>query len=199
MLRSIALSLTAISLAGCVIHHHAKLETPVPANRQAVAPKSQSRFAWIGRMGGHLVPKFSFHHLKKKDGQPESVAIADGRRAEVRIDVEPYPVSLGDTRRLSIALQYVNITRRFQSVSFPNGQRFEIVIRNSDGKIIAQWSEDQLIEKAPGSFLLNPGEAAEYDTTIATRDMAAGHSYTLEAWFVSDPSLIVRKTIIPRP
>ena len=54
----------------------------------------------------------------------------------------------------------------------------------SNGKKLAQWSDDQPVNQTPGYVIINPFERAEFVGNVSTRDMVAGRTYTLEATVV---------------
>ena len=100
-------------------------------------------------------------------------------------------------RSLKVTLQLVNKGRKMAQLEFPTSQRIEVLVKNAAGKTVEQWSEDQAFTNDPTVETINPGERLEYSASIATRDLAAGQSYTIEAFFPNYEPLRTSKTLVP--
>ena len=98
------------------------------------------------------------------------------------LKLSPLPLKLSESNRLKVTLTLANRGRKLSSLEFPTSQRIEVLIKNSAGKTIEQWSQDQSFTSEPTLVTINPGERAEYAVEVATRDMVAGQSYTVEGF-----------------
>jgi hypothetical protein len=63
---------------------------------------------------------------------------------------------------------------------FNDSRKYDFILREDSGRKLAQWSDDQPVNPAPGYVIVNPGERAEFVGNVSTRDMVAGRTYTLE-------------------
>ena len=77
-------------------------------------------------------------------------------------------------------------------LEFPTSQRVEVLLKSKEGKTIEQWSQDQAFNNEPTLVTINPRERLEYSVNVATRDMVAGETYTVEGFFPNFDAL--RKT-----
>lgn len=177
-------------MSGCAFHRSHQKHPKQPEQRQVAAGHG---------MFWRMAHPFHRHHDRADSDSVNAVSVARGKDVEVRMGVTPAHISLGDTRRLDVTLQLVNVSKRFKAIHFATSQRFEIVILNDAGKRLTQWSEDHAFEKKAANVALNPGEMAEYSATISTREMSAGNRYTVEAWLLNQPDLKVRKVIVAQP
>ena len=133
------------------------------------------------------VPKFG--------GKPK--AGANWNDLQLTIAVQPAKPKLSETKRLTVALHLTNQGRKLVQLEFPTSQKIEVLVKNAAGKQIEKWSEDQPVSNEPTMVSLNPGERLEYSAAIATREMVAGQSYTIEGFFPRYEQLRTSKTITP--
>jgi Intracellular proteinase inhibitor len=103
---------------------------------------------------------------------------------EMRVIVSPDPIKLSDTRSLEVRIQLINRVKKTVNLVFNDGREYDFVLRDSNGKKLVQWSDDQPANPNPGYVIVNPKERSEFVGTISTRDMVAGRSYVLEAMIV---------------
>ena len=115
------------------------------------------------------------------------------------IRLEPPVVKAGETRVIEVIVGVSNKGKEAVQLDFPTSQRIDVVVKDGSGKILSRWSEDQRVEKEPGLILINPGERIEYSARISTREMRAGGSFTIEAFFPSYERLRVSRTVVPKP
>ncbi len=115
------------------------------------------------------------------------------RQLEMGLLVDPNPVKLTDHRQVKVTLTLTNRGGKMQQLDFPTSQRVEVLLKNKDGKTIEQWSQDQAFTNEPTLVTINPKERLEYSVNVATRDMAAGETYTVEGFFPNFDQL--RKTL----
>ena len=111
--------------------------------------------------------------------------------------LEPSVVKLPETKVIQVTVAVVNKGRQAVQLEFPSSQRIEVLVKNEAGRLLARWSDDQRLDKEPGFILLNPRERIEYDARVSTRDMMAGQSYQIEAFFPSFDRLHATRSITP--
>jgi hypothetical protein len=103
---------------------------------------------------------------------------------EMRSRIVPESVRLSETRTLEAHLLLINRSGKPVNFIFNDSRKYDFILRDANGKKLAQWSDDQPVTQTPGYVIINPGERAEFVGNISTRDMSAGRSYTLEALVV---------------
>jgi hypothetical protein len=114
-----------------------------------------------------------------------------------QLTVEPAAPKLGEDRVMSVTLRLTNKGKRLAQLEFPTSQRVEGLIRDKLGNVIERWSEDQRFERDPGVISINPGERVEFTMSIATREMTAGETYTVEAAVVEHAGLGATASVLP--
>jgi hypothetical protein len=102
-------------------------------------------------------------------------------------------VTLPETKQIKVTIKLVNRGKKLVQLNFPSSQRIEVLVKTKEGKQIEQWSEDQAFTDEPSMVTINPDERVEYPVTVSTRDMVAGETYTVEAFFPNFDQL--RKTV----
>lgn len=134
---------------------------------------------------------------KEPEDKLNSAKAPNWKRLELSILLEPLPLKLPETRQLKVTLQLTNKSKKFVQMEFPTSQRIEVLVKNKEGKLVEQWSEDQAFASEPTLVVVNPNERLEYSASVATRDMVPGESYTIEAFFPNFEPLRIQKTIVP--
>ena len=124
---------------------------------------------------------------------------ADKNNGHLAVDLKfsPVPLKLSETNRLKVTLTLINHGKKLAPLEFPTSQRIEVLIKNNVGKTIEKWSDDQPFTNDPTVVAINPGERAEYTVEVATREMSAGQSYTVEGFFPAYNTLRAEKTVVP--
>ena len=117
----------------------------------------------------------------------------------LRLRLSPFPVKLSETRRVEASIRLENASARFVPLEFPTTERFDVILRNDRGKLLAQWSEDQPIDAVPGHVGINPGEHVEYSALLPTRDLQPGRRYSVTVFFPSQKGLTVELFFVPEP
>jgi hypothetical protein len=112
---------------------------------------------------------------------------------EMGASVEPPAPQLSETREVRVTVTLANKGKKLAQLAFPTNQRIEVLVKDKAGKNLVQWSEDQAFFAEPTLITINPGERLEYAATVSTRDLVAGETYTVEAFFPSFPEL--RRTL----
>lgn len=115
----------------------------------------------------------------------------------VEMKLEPQPLKLSSANRLKVTLTLVNRTKKLVPLEFPTAQRIEVLLKTASGKLVEQWSQDQVFAQETTVVTVNPGERVEYVVEVATRDLVAGQSYLVQGFFPNYDLLKAEKTIVP--
>ncbi|MEQ1852396.1 MAG: BsuPI-related putative proteinase inhibitor [Chthoniobacteraceae bacterium] len=145
--------------------------------------------------GGKAVDAARSPFRKGDSSEPE--AKAGWRRLAMTIGMEPAVVKAGETRVIDVTLGVVNKGKEPVQLDFPDSQRIDVLVKDEAGRILSRWSDDQRVEKEQGFVLINPGERIQYGARISTRDMKAGQSFTLEAYFPAYERLRATRKVVP--
>ena len=127
----------------------------------------------------------------------EKTVKAGALKLSLRLD--PFPLRLSDTRRMEAKIRLENSSPRFIRLDFPTTQRFDALVRDGAGNVVAQWSEDQAFEALAGFVSINPGEHVEYRAVLSTRDLQPGGHYSLAVFFPSRNEVKVELPFVPEP
>lgn len=111
---------------------------------------------------------------------------------------EPADFPLSGRREVTIVYSLVNLSRQAQRLDFPTAQRLEVTLRDSDRRVLFQWSEDRHFAALASSVMVNPGERLEYEAALPTRDMVAGRTYQAEAVLPGYPETVASIDLRPR-
>jgi hypothetical protein len=177
-----SVSLLAFCLVGC---GGGPKPAPSPEGR---------RPGMVGRMLS------SAHKLNPFRGKPAVTSKASSatfKGLEMKMSVEPLTPNLGEVRQITVKLRLQNRGKRLVQLDFPTTQRIEVIVRNTAGGLVEQWSEDQAFQNEPGLVAINPGERLEYSANISTRDFAAGQDYIVEGFFPNYESLRATAKVTP--
>jgi hypothetical protein len=118
---------------------------------------------------------------------------------EMRVTVVPGVIRLSDTRTLEVHLILINRSKKPVNLMFNDSRKYDFILRDGSGRKLAQWSDDQPVNQAPGYVIINPGERAEFVGNVSTRDMVAGRTYTLETVVVGYDRMRVIIQLSPIP
>ena len=132
-----------------------------------------------------------------RGGAEQKKAGSQWKQLTLTTSLEPLPVKLSESRQLKVTLQLANKGKRLVQLEFPTTQRIEVLLRNSAGKMIEQWSEDQSFTNEPTLVAVNPGERLEYAVSVSTRDLSPGEKYSVEAFFPNYEQLKSTTLIVP--
>lgn len=119
------------------------------------------------------------------------------RSLQVQVTAEPAAPKLSEQRQINVTLRITNKGKRLAQLEFPTTQRVEGLIRDKLGNVVERWSEDHSFEKNSGVVSINPGERVEFTLSMATREMSAGESYSVEAFLVEHETLRGTATVVP--
>ncbi len=139
------------------------------------------------------IVKSPFHRGGKKTAEAKS----GWRQIAMSMTLEPTVVKLPDTRAVRVTVQVVNKGKQAMQLEFSNSQRIEVLVKSETGKVISRSSDDQKLDKEQGFLVINPEERLEYTATVATRDMVAGQTYIIEAFFPNFDQLRASRAMIP--
>lgn len=120
-------------------------------------------------------------------------------RLEMTMTVTPQPVVLSEHRKLTVELTLSNVSKKMVQLDFPTSQRIEILLRESNGRLVSTWSEDRAFTEGATLVSINPGERIQYTTTVSTRDLASGKEYVLEGFFPNYEELKEQQAFVPLP
>lgn len=126
---------------------------------------------------------------------------SNGKGLTVELKSDPDPVRLGETREIKVTFIVRNVGKNNTTLKFPTSQTIEITLRDlATNKVVSQWSTDRTFTQEPRYLVVNAGERLEYNEPIPTRELKAGQTYNLEAYFVGyDPELKATRPILPQP
>ena len=130
----------------------------------------------------------------KKGGPNGPVTGGMAYGIEVRLEINPRVVRLSDTRAIEARLVLINRARNTVNLYFNDTHRYDFILRDTTGKKLVQWSDDQPVSQNLSTVIINPEERAEFAGTVSTRDMVAGRTYTLEGLVVGYDKL---RQIVP--
>jgi len=145
-----------------------------------------------------LLHTFSGSKDKDKDkGKEVDVKGTHLKHLELSLKLEPKVLKLSETRQFTATLTLVNHGKQMAQLEFPTSQRIEVLVKNKDGKLVEQWSEDQAFVNEPSLVAINPNERVEYTANLSTRDFVAGETYQVEAFFPNFEPLKSQEKISP--
>ncbi|NPV27838.1 MAG: hypothetical protein HPY81_10465 [Firmicutes bacterium] len=87
---------------------------------------------------------------------------------------------LGDA--IEIMLTKLNLSQEPITLDYSSSQRFDLLIRDSDGNQVWQWSDGRAFLSVLGQVVLAPNEAITYRATWNVPPTAAPGSYTIVGW-----------------
>lgn len=188
-----------------------KPAAPTPAPVPAVAPeaprerapgfwerawKSTKKGADSVWSGTKKVGKTATSPFRRKE-KPSDSEQSGWRMLSMTMTLDPMAVKLPDNKSIRTTVTVVNTGKTATQLDFPTSQRIEVVLKNDAGKVLSKWSEDQKIDAEQAFVVINPEERLEYIATISTREMVAGQTYLIEAYFPSFDELRASRTIVP--
>lgn len=173
---------------------------PLHADDKKKAPAVEQE-GWLKHAAGVIWP-----FGKRKDGEPAPTPMPKGAQAGKEwkklvptVLIDPMPLKLSDVRTVTVTLQLANKGKQLAQLDFPTTQRIEVLVKDSTGKLVERWSEDQAFENEPTVVTINPAERLEYTAKVATRDLKAGELYTIEGFFPNYEQLRASKQVTPVP
>jgi hypothetical protein len=187
-------SLFALVLSGSVIGATAEESSAENVER---GPLAVLKRTWTSTVNGVEVAGKALTHsvVGVFKGKPTSKA----PKLDVKLTMEPQPISLVRDRQVKAVLRLFNNGKQAQVLQFNTTQRADAVIHDVSGKIVARASEDRQFANEPALVTVNPGERLEFELNLATRQLAPGKTYTLEAAVVNQEGLRskVPLTVLP--
>ncbi len=150
---------------------------------------SVSKRGWLGRM---------LHPFSSSEKIPE-YRNPKLRGLQLSVQLAPEPVKLSEMRQLPVTVSLTNRGDRAVELNFPTEQRIEIYLHDAAGRTVTRWSDNRAFEPTPATILINPNEHLEYSETIATRELAPGRVFTVEALVPAYPELDVKRKSLAAP
>ncbi len=117
------------------------------------------------------------------------------RQLEMGLQIEPSLVKLSENRQIKVTLTLTNRGGKLAQLEFPTSQRVEVLLKAKNGQTIEQWSQDQAFTNEPTVVAINPKERLEYSVNVSTRDLVAGETYSVEAFFPNFDPLRKARTV----
>jgi Intracellular proteinase inhibitor len=146
-----------------------------------------------------------YHTLHLAEDKPaeqkkeEESKLPQWKHLALVLTIDPQPMKLSETHQFKVTLKLENLAKKPVQIDFPTSQRIEVLVKNSEGKMIEQWSEGQTFTNEPGVVSVNPGERLEYGAMLSTRGLNSSQRYTVEGFFPNYESLHSMKELIPLP
>ena len=171
--------------------------TPVPKSQRDKNMRKEHGPGLLDKLWKKVVPAKATP-APGKGGAVETVTrTVGGKTLTLSMSLDPDPVKLTDSRQFKVSMRVANQSKKLVQLEFPTTQRIEVIVRNTAGKLVEQWSEDRSFANEPGMVSINPGEHLEYAATLSTRDMVAGEAYVVEALFPQYEPLRLQKMVTP--
>jgi hypothetical protein len=124
---------------------------------------------------------------------PSNTTATGFKGLEIGLQADSAQIKVSDVKQIKVTVTLANRGKKIAELEFPTSQRIEVLVKSKEGKTIEQWSEDQAFSNEPTMVTINPSERLEYAVNVATRDMVADQTYTVEAFFPNFDQL--RKSI----
>ena len=156
------------------------------AQQPDVTPRPEKR-SWFSRLN----PFRSERLPEYKDAQLRGLIVS--------VELSPQPIKLSEVRQMDVKVTITNKAKRPVTLEFPNGQRFEILLRNSAEQVLTTWSDNHAFVEVPGTVFINPQEHIEYAETIATRELTPNKVFIAEVFFPKYPELRIRQKFMTAP
>jgi hypothetical protein len=174
------------------------VEVPPPAPVRERKPGFWER-AWNSTVNGTQAVGRTVTRPFRGDSDKEKVGESKvgWRNLAMTLTLEPAQVKLPETKAVRVAVAVVNKGQTAVQLNFPTTQRIEVLLKTDDGKVLSKWSEDQKVDQEQGFLVINPEERLEYSANISTREMSAGRSYIIDAYFPNLDELRASKALMP--
>lgn len=115
----------------------------------------------------------------------------------LQLTLDPSSFSAEEASELTVTFKITNNKKEALLLSFPTNQRLEILIKKSNGDVVARWSQDREFDAFPGLVTINPKESVLFTEKMPTAGMQNGEPYTLEVSLVGHPEYTLSQPIIP--
>ncbi len=122
-----------------------------------------------------------------------------GEPTTEKLLLEPANFSVQDQRGLEAIYTIRNNTGKIIRLDYTTTQRMDILTKDPTGKVLERWADDRAFQPQEGIIILNPKERIEYKEKVATRDMKANETYSIQAEATGYPDYTVTKTVTPAP
>jgi hypothetical protein len=173
---------------------------PAPANspKKKATPTPKPGAPLHPGIFNRIYHTLGLSHSKADDQKKEAESkLPNWHHLVLSIAITPQPVNLSETHEMRVTMKLENKSKKIAQLEFPTTQRIEVLIKNSGGKLVEHWSEDQSFANDPGMVTVNPGERLEYSATVATRDLVPGETFTVEGFFPNYEVLHATAKVVP--
>lgn len=116
-----------------------------------------------------------------------------------KLVLEPDNFSVQDQRGLDAIYTIRNNTGKIIRLDFTTTQRMDILTKDPSGKVLERWADDRAFRPQEGIVIINPKERIEFQEKVATRDMKANETYSIQAEVTGYPDYSTAKTVTPAP
>ncbi|CAB4244627.1 Intracellular proteinase inhibitor [Methylacidimicrobium sp. AP8] len=113
-------------------------------------------------------------------GDPKRIEKANQvnvRNLEARLQVDRNPFSLAmlhdrlDSATIRLTFQVFNKGKRTYSLTFPNAQRYDFVLRDAANQPLYVWSADKEFLPVEGMSMLDPGDYLTFTDVLPIQDL----------------------------
>jgi hypothetical protein len=165
--------------------------SPTPTASPAVTTEKPPKRSLFGRIlhpfGGSSAPR---------PAEPKDPKL---RGLTIDVQVSPQPLKLSEIRQLEVKATLKSNAKDAITLDFPNDQRIEVFLINSEGTLLTKWSDNHAINEKPGTVTINPDEHIEYNERIATRELTPNKVFIAEVFFPKYPELRARQKFMTEP
>ncbi len=107
-------------------------------------------------------------------GDPERIQKAnkiDFKEFETKVTLNPAVLSIGAVATvLKIEFSIKNIGKKTYVLSYPDAQRYELIIKDAAGVVVYKWSADKIFVQQVGTSLLNANDRIAYVPQVNLSD-----------------------------
>ena len=107
-------------------------------------------------------------------GDPERIQKAnkiDFKDFETKATLNPAVLSIGAVATvLKIEFSIKNMGKKTYVLSYPDAQRYELIIKDSTGAVVYKWSADKIFVQQIGTSLLNANDRIAYVPQVNLAD-----------------------------
>ncbi len=122
-----------------------------------------------------------------------------GETTTEKLLLDPANFSVQDQRGLDATYTIRNNTGKIIRLDYKTTQRMDILTKDPTGKVLERLSDDRAFLPKEGIVIINPKERIEYNEKVATRDMKADGTYSIQAEVTGYPDYTLTKTVTPAP
>ncbi len=139
-------------------------------------------------------------------GDPERIQKAnaiDFSDFENKIEITPTPLAISSPAGVfKVNFGFRNKGKKTYTLSFPNTQRYELIIKNAVGQAVYTWSSDKIFLQQVGTSLINTTDQIAFVPSINLSDFDVTPTpgkYTVEATVANYPELKATAELVLTP